>query len=89
MPDDIVRDFMRRYRKRHPDLSVDQLRQFETECRQAWGGTRIYVCKDPAEGKAFRLAQSLAAGRSLFEAAPAIPRSTRYRLLLRKWVISY
>ena len=43
MRDDIVRDFMRRIRARHPDTSIAELRSFEAELRDEHGGKRVYI----------------------------------------------
>lgn len=84
--DDIIRDFLRRVRTVATSVSDRDWLHVELDMRQAWGGARPYVAKAPAEGKAARLAESLAAGRPLREAFDAVGVSQRsgYRLIGRR-----
>jgi hypothetical protein len=86
MPDDIVRDFLRRLRELHPEQPRDDLLRLEYELRRDWGGAN-YVRKVPATGKAWCLGVSLAAGTGPREAMAALGISRRhgYRLLRRRW----
>jgi transcriptional regulator of acetoin/glycerol metabolism len=91
MANDIVRDFMRLVQELDPQRPRSELHRIERTIRDLWGGQRTYVCKAAAEGKAYRQAESLAAGRPLSEARRmlGISRSTQFRLLRRRWVSSY
>ena len=52
---DIVRDFMRRVRKRHPESSWQELEAFAAELRRAWGGKRPYISTSEREPRAERM----------------------------------
>ena len=88
MPDDIIRDALRRARALHPETPASEWMQIEAKLRQDWGGLRPYIPKASASGKACLLANCLAAGISVSEAFSAIGvgRTTGYRLLARRWI---
>jgi hypothetical protein len=88
MAKDIVADFLRRVREQHPEVPEMRWRKLEVDLRRDWGGERVYVVKAKPQGKAYSLAESLAAGRSLDEARAElhVHRSTCWRWLRRGWV---
>jgi DNA-binding transcriptional regulator LsrR (DeoR family) len=88
MANDIVADFLRRLRELDPDKTPAQCLRLERELRRDWGGERVYVVKASPELKAPCLAESLAAGRSLSEAARemGVHRVTCWRWRRRGWV---
>ena len=47
MPDDIVRDVIRRVREVSPRMSVHDLRALEMQLRAEFGGRRYYIRKAP------------------------------------------
>jgi hypothetical protein len=87
MSADIINNFLQRLLELYPQTSAGDALRVEQQLRQQWGGAQVYVCKAAAEGKARRLAVSLAAGVPLAEAmaAAGCSRRTGYRLLTRRW----
>lgn len=83
MDDDIIDDFLRRLR---PLMPLDQWHRTVYELRQTWGGCRVYIRKDPADGAATVIAEKRAAGMSLQDAfaAAGVSRAWGYRLISRK-----
>jgi hypothetical protein len=91
MADDMVRDILRMVRGLPANPTADDFWRLDRQIRDLWGGQRTYICKAQTEGKVFRLAESLAAGRPLSEARNALGlhRRTCHRLLRRRWVSGY
>lgn len=91
MPNDLVRDILRMVRDLPANPKDDDFWRLDRQIRDIWGGQRTYVCKAKTEGKAWRLAESLAAGRPLSEARNqlGLRRRTCERLLRRRWVSGY
>jgi hypothetical protein len=83
---DFVADLARQIQAVAPDLAPERVRLIAQGIRHDWGGMRVYVRKGAAEGKAWLLAESLAAGAGLAEAfhAAGVSRTTGYRLLARR-----
>ena len=83
MPDDIVTGFIRRTKAEHPEIAESAWLRLEVRLRQEWGGERHYVQKAPTLGKAYSLAERLAAGESPREAFrnSGLTRTTGYRVL--------
>jgi hypothetical protein len=87
MGDDIIAKIMDRLREEMPSTSSDTMRRIERDMRIEFGGSSHYAKKDPAEGKASRLGEALAAGVPLGAAVNDLgcSRAWGYRLLNRRW----
>jgi hypothetical protein len=70
-----------------PDLPEGRAREIASSINNDLAGDRLYFAKAPAEGKALRLGEQLAAGVPLAQAFErvGVSRSTGYRLLNRTW----
>lgn len=91
MPNDLVREILRMAQALPANPTAEDFWRLDRQIRDLWGGQRVYVCKAQTEGKAHRLAESLAVGRPISEAPSllGLHRRTCYRILRRRWVSSY
>jgi hypothetical protein len=88
MGEDIIKDFLRRMLEVNPELPRDSMDRLESALRLEWGGAQVYVAKKRSpEVKMQRLAEGIAAGVPLLEAAAmaGCSRAGAYRLLRRPW----
>lgn len=87
MPKDTVMSIVDLVRAAAPGLSETQLGAIASRIYADLGGTRQYIPKAPAQGKALRLGGELAAGASLIQAfaAAGVSESYGYRLARRRW----
>lgn len=90
-PNDIIERIIDRMRVRHPEIPASEWEHIRRENRIAEGGERHYVWKEVARGKAFSLAECLAAGLPIAEARKTLGLHERTcrRYLRRRWVNSY
>ena len=89
MSDDIVRRFLSLARELHPETPTAEWTRLEVRLRQEFGGERVYILKERTMGKAWSLAERLAAGDGWREAlaATGISRRTGCRMRRRLcWV---
>jgi len=86
---DVVKACMREMLAANPSMTARDALAVECRIREVWGGSKVYVCKGTALGKAFRLGADLAAGATLHEAFERVGLSRRsgYRALSRKWYV--
>jgi len=82
--DDIVRDILRRVLP--ADMPAMERLRLEVEGRDAWGGSRVYVARAPAQKKSFAASIAIGTGatlRDVFDQA-AVCRSWGYELVSRR-----
>jgi len=90
MGDDIVRSFLRLARELHPETPEREWTRLEVRLRQEYGGERVYVLKEKTAGKAWSLAERLAAGEGWREALATMGISRRTGCRIRRragWVL--
>jgi len=87
MVDDLIDGLVAQLYAVAPELGQRRIAAIAIELRRDMGGATAYIRKEPAAGKAWSLAESLAAGATWGEALARarVSRRTAYRL--RPWVL--
>jgi hypothetical protein len=87
MAKDTVETILDLIRAAAPELPADKLDTIARKIHQDLGGGAHYFPKAPAQGKAFRLGEQVAAGVPLAQAfaSVGVSESYGYRLLSRTW----